>query len=108
MQEQTIPDEKIKSIHQDAEKWMLTKALHMRSTTMQRFYIEGRYAEYLLSLEREKKHAQLFALWIRAKGYYVPNSNFPIVWCNGPKNDWPQICYSDDQLYDLFLQSKNK
>lgn len=45
-----------------------------------------------------------FAVWFNEKGYYRPNSNPEVLYCNGHRNDWPQMCYTIEELYDLFLE----
>lgn len=61
------------------------------------------------AIEQEKrKEAMAYMLWVMKEGYYVPNSNHPRTWCNGGRNEWPQMCYTDDELYDLYLQSLSK
>jgi hypothetical protein len=53
-------------------------------------------------VEEKRKEAMSFMSWVWKEGYYVPNSNTPRTWCNGPRNDWPQMCYTDDELFDLY------
>lgn len=76
---------------------------------IQRSWFEHVLVDVLLDRDVAKyRQAISFMIWTNEKGYYVPNDNQPRTWCNGPRGEWPQTCYTDEELYDLFLEDELK